>query len=179
MVARVAAGDHAAFEALYETVATRVLATVRRQLVDLSQSEEVAQEVFLEIWQSAARFQPARGAALSWILTMAARRAIDRIRASQASRDRDRVTGLREQSPPHDEVWEHVAARADRDTLTTALALISPLQREALTITYLDGRTAAEAAALVGASTSAVKTRQRDGLLRLRQLLGADQALSA
>ncbi|HEX5859115.1 MAG TPA: sigma factor, partial [Microbacterium sp.] len=89
LLERVAAGDRAAFSALYDMLSPRAFGLILRVLVDRSQSEEVLQEVFLEVWQSAARFAPNRGQGRSWVLTIAHRRAVDRVRAAQASTDRD------------------------------------------------------------------------------------------
>ena len=82
----VARGDDQAFKRLYDLVAPRVYGLARRVLRDPAQAEEVTQEVYLEIWQTAARYKPERGSAVSWMLTMAHRRAVDRVRASQAAR---------------------------------------------------------------------------------------------
>ena len=96
LLERVAVGDKSAFSDLYDQFAPRVLGLIKRLLIDHAQSEEVAQEVFLEIWQSASRFDAKKGGASTWILTMAHRRAVDRIRASQSSRDRDTKIGIRD-----------------------------------------------------------------------------------
>ena len=87
LLERVATGDQTAFSELYDQLAPRVFGLVKRLLRDHSQSEEVTQEIFLEIWQTATRFDANKGAAVSWILTMAHRRSVDRVRASQSSRD--------------------------------------------------------------------------------------------
>src|ERR1700712_199964 len=93
---RVAQGDRAAFSALYDATASRVFGLVRRLLVDSAQAEEVTQEVYLEIWQTATRCEATRGGAMSWMLTRAHRRAVDRIRSAQPSRDRDTKIGIRD-----------------------------------------------------------------------------------
>ncbi|MBN9172657.1 MAG: RNA polymerase subunit sigma, partial [Microbacterium sp.] len=96
LLLRVADGDRAAFAELYDTLSSRVFGLILRVLVDRSQSEEVLQEVFLELWQSASRFAPNRGQGRTWVLTIAHRRAVDRVRASQASTDRDVRAGFRD-----------------------------------------------------------------------------------
>ena len=83
LLVQIAGGDQAAFAALYDEVSPRVFGLIRRLLVDHAQSEEVTQEVFLEVWQNAARYERSKGGASTWILTMAHRRAVDRIRSSQ------------------------------------------------------------------------------------------------
>ena len=169
LITRVACGDTAAFDELYRLTAPRVLAAIQRKLVDPAQSEEVAQEVFLEVWQNAARFAPDRGQSISWILTMATRRAIDRVRATQASRDRERRAFSQSHEPPRDQVWEHVQVLSEIENMHRLMDHITDLQREAIIITYLEGNSIAEAAGIVGASQTAMKARIRQGMIGLRE----------
>jgi RNA polymerase sigma-70 factor (ECF subfamily) len=173
VVAAVAEGAPGAFARLHGMTQRSVHAAVARILIDPWQSEEVTQEVFLEIWQKAAQFDERRGAALAWIITIARRRAIDRVRSAQAARERDIRDAERRTPPPHDLVWESVQARFDRDIVERGLNRITPLQRAALTSTYLHGRTVAQAARHLGASESAVKARMSDGLSNLRRVIVA------
>src|SRR6187402_3451802 len=120
LLARVAQGDQRAFAALYDEVAPRVFGLVRRLLVDPAQSEEVTQEIFLEIWTNAARYEPNKGGATTWILTMAHRRAVDRIRASQASRDRDVKVGIRDYVAEYDHVETTVEVTIEHERVKRA-----------------------------------------------------------
>ncbi|MBF0671978.1 MAG: ECF RNA polymerase sigma factor SigK [Salinibacterium sp.] len=172
LLARVATGDQAAFAQLYDAVAPRVLGLIRRVLVDPAQSEEVAQEVFLEIWQNAPRYDSAKGAAMTWIMTMAHRRAIDRIRSSQSSRDRDEAIGIRDLAGPVDDVAETVATTLEAERVKVAMARLSELQREAVSLAYYGGLTQTEVAERLQVPLGTVKTRIRDGMLRLRTELG-------
>ena len=167
-----ASGDEAAFARLYDMVAPRVFGLILRVLVDRSQSEEVLQEVFLEIWQSAARFAPNKGQGRSWILTIAHRRAVDRVRSAQASTDRDVRVGLRDLEVPRDGVAEQVEERIEAERVAAALSRLTAAQREAITLAYYGGYSQSEIAALVGAPLGTIKTRMRDGLSRLRTEMG-------
>jgi RNA polymerase sigma-70 factor (ECF subfamily) len=172
LLLRVADGDRAAFAALYDMLSPRAFGLILRVLVDRSQSEEVLQEVFLEIWQSAGRFAPNRGQGRSWVLTIAHRRAVDRVRSAQASTDRDVKAGFRDIGVAHDGVAEEVELRIEGQRVSHALATLPDAQREAITLAYFGGYSQSEIAALVGAPLGTVKTRMRDGLSRLRVEMG-------
>jgi RNA polymerase sigma-70 factor (ECF subfamily) len=172
LLLRVADGDQAAFARLYDMLSPRAFGLILRVLVDRSQSEEVLQEVFLEIWQSAARFAPNKGQGRSWVLTIAHRRAVDRVRSAQASTDRDVRAGFRDMDVAHDGVAEEVELRIEGQRVSEALATLPDPQREAITLAYFGGYSQSEIAALVGAPLGTIKTRMRDGLSRLRVEMG-------
>lgn len=172
MLVRVAAGDQGAFARVYDMLSPRVFGLILRVLVDRSQSEEVLQEVFLEVWQSAARFAPNKGQGRTWVLTIAHRRAVDCVRASQASTDRDVRVGFRDLDVAYDGVAEQAQLRIEGRQVATALKTLPDPQREALTLAYYGGYSQSEIAALVGAPLGTIKTRMRDGLTRLRAEMG-------
>lgn len=172
LLLRVADGDQAAFARLYDMLSPRAFGLILRVLVDRSQSEEVLQEVFLEIWQSAGRFAPNKGQGRSWVLTIAHRRAVDRVRSAQASTDRDVRAGFRDMDVAHDGVAEEVELRIEGQRVSEALATLPDPQREAITLAYFGGYSQSEIAALVGAPLGTIKTRMRDGLSRLRVEMG-------
>lgn len=172
LLGRVASGDQAAFAELYDALSSRVLGLVRSVLIDHAQSEEVAQEVFLEVWQTAPRFDQARGSVSGWIMTMAHRRAIDRVRASQSGRDRDARIGIRDLDTPYDNVAETVETTIENERVQEAMTQLTELQRQALTLAYFGGLTQAEVAAALDVPLGTVKTRLRDGMIRLRDELG-------
>ncbi|MGP3534802.1 ECF RNA polymerase sigma factor SigK [Microbacterium sp. RD1] len=172
LLGKVAEGDRIAFAELYDMLSSRVFGLILRVLVDRSQSEEVLQEVFLEVWQSASRFVPNKGQGRSWLLTIAHRRAVDRVRSSQASSDRDIRAGFRNIEVPRDDVAESVELRLEGKRVVEALATLPEAQREALTLAYYGGYSQSEIAALVGAPLGTIKTRMRDGLTRLRNEMG-------
>lgn len=172
MLGMVARGDQDAFERLYDRIAGSVMGVVRRVLRDPAQSEEVTQEVLTEIWRTAARFDPAKGGANTWVLTMAHRRAIDRVRSAQAATDRDHKVALLDHTPAYDEVTEAVEARLEAEHVRKGLEALTELQREAVRLAFYGGYTQREVSELLGVPLGTVKTRLRDGLIRLRDALG-------
>jgi RNA polymerase sigma-70 factor, ECF subfamily len=169
-LAAVARGDEAAFGVVYDRVAPVVLGTARRILRDPAQSEEVMQEVLLEVWRSAARFDPAAGSAAAWISTLAHRRAVDRVRSEQRAAQREIRAATA--AVAYDEVADAVEASLDRERVRRCLAGLTELQRESVTLAYYGGYTYREVAQLLGVAVGTVKTRMRDGLIRLRDCLG-------
>lgn len=174
LLQRTALGDQAAFAELYDLVAAPVYGLIRRVLRDPAQSEEVAQEVMLEIWKQAPRFSSARGSANAWMLTIAHRRAVDRVRSEESARKRDDRTAA-EAEERHDIVAEEVETRMERERVRRALGSLTELQREAVELAYYGGHTYREVAQLLQAPEGTVKTRLRDGLIRLRDELGVGQ----
>ncbi|MDM7886425.1 MULTISPECIES: ECF RNA polymerase sigma factor SigK [Curtobacterium] len=172
LLARVATGDQPAFSELYDALSGRVLGLVIRLLKDRAQSEEVTQEVFLEVWQQATRFDRSRGTAASWVLTMAHRRAVDRIRASQASHDRDTRIGIRDLEAGFDQVSESVEIRIEHERVSRALGKLTEFQRQAVQLAYYGGYSHSEMAERLGVPIGTVKTRLRDGMIRLRDEMG-------
>ena len=174
LLARVGGGDRAAFAALYDQTAPRLFGLIRRLVVDPAQAEEVTQDVYLEIWQSAARFDVARGSAIAWMFTLAHRRAVDRIRSSQAARDRDLRIGARDLDVPVDSVAEAAETIIEHERVQGALGELSDLQRECVALAYYGGLTQSEIAERLQVPLGTVKTRLRDGMIRLRTRVGGD-----
>ena len=169
---RVARGDTPAFETLYDRVVGTVYGVIRRVLRDPAQSEEVTQEVMVEVWRTATRFDRTRGSASTWIHTMAHRRAIDRVRATQSSHDRDERIGRRDQVAPYDVVVDQVEARLEQEQVRKCLDGLTELQRQSVTLAYYGGYTYREVAEVLDTPLGTVKTRLRDGLIRMRDCLG-------
>lgn len=170
----VARGDQSAFEAVYDQLARPVYGVIRRVLRDRAQSEEVAQEVLLEVWRTASRFDPDAGSAATWVLTIAHRRAIDRVRAEAAAAGREQKSAWTETGSrgPQDEVAEAVEASLDRERVQRCIGGLTDVQRESITLAYYGGYTYRQVAALLGVTLAAIKTRIRDGLIRMRDCLG-------
>jgi RNA polymerase sigma-70 factor, ECF subfamily len=172
LLGRVAQGDRTAFAELYDRSAPRVFGLVKRLLRDHAQSEEVTQEIFLEIWQSAPKYDTSKGSAVAWMLTMAHRRAVDRVRASQASRDRDVRIGIRDHVADYDSVAESVEVRIESERVKEAMKRLTELQRQAVQLAYFGGFSHSEVAEMLRVPIGTVKTRLRDGMIRLRDELG-------
>ncbi|GAA2302700.1 sigma-70 family RNA polymerase sigma factor [Streptomyces hawaiiensis] len=168
----VAGGDQKAFEDLYGLVSGPVFGLVRRVVRDPAQSEEVAQEVLLELWRSATRFDPGRGSAMSWILTLAHRRAVDRVRSARAAGEREQREALRANQTAFDQVTEEVEAGLEREWVRRCLDRLTVLQRQSVTLAYYEGYTYREVAEQLSLPLGTVKTRMRDGLTRMRECLG-------
>ncbi|MBI5090594.1 MAG: ECF RNA polymerase sigma factor SigK [Actinobacteria bacterium] len=173
LLKRSARGDQDAFAQLYDELAPLVYGVVLKVVRDPSQSEEVTQEVFVELWRIATRYDTARGSVRSWAATIAHRRAVDRVRAEQASRKRLERSAADEPGRDHDEVVAAVETNLDQVRVRRALGVLSPLQREAVELAYYGGHTYREVAVLLDVAEGTVKTRIRDGMIRLRDALGA------
>ena len=171
LIAQVARGDHAAFAEVYDRVAAPVFGTVRSVVRDPSLSEEVTQEVFVEVWRAASRFDACKGSPMAWVATIAHRRAVDRVRSEQRATERDRRSAA--SMIAYDDVAETVEDNLDRERVRRCLGALTELQREAVTLAYYGGYTYRQVAGLLGVPAGTVNTRMRDGLIRLRDCLGA------
>ena len=172
LLQRVARGDEDAFERLYDLVAPLVHGVVLGVVRNPALAEEVTQEVLVEAWRTAPRFDPERGSARSWLLTMARRRAVDRVRSVQAAVDRDASVGAREVERDVDVVAEAVEIRLEQQQVRRCLDGLTEVQLEAVSLAFYGGHTHREVAHLLGVPLGTVKTRLRDGLIRLRDCLG-------
>jgi RNA polymerase sigma-70 factor (ECF subfamily) len=170
----VARGDDAAFARLYDLLSPRVFGLARRVLRDPAQAEEMAQEVLVEVWRNASRFDPQRGSGLSWVLTIAHRRTVDRVRSEQSSADRMHKVAAASAQIPYDEVADQVGSRLERQQVRRCLDGLTELQREAITMAYYGGHTYREVSTLLDIALPTVKTRMRDGLIRLRDCLNVE-----
>ena len=172
LLRRTALGDERAFEALYDAFAGRVFGLARRIVRNPSQAEEVAQEVFLEIWRRATRFDAGKGSATSWIMTMTHARSVDRVRSAQASTDRELKVAYASHEIEIDTVVEAVESAFERKAVQKCLTTLTDLQRESVTLAYYSGYTYREVAELLSTPLPTIKTRLRDGMIRLRDCLG-------
>jgi RNA polymerase sigma-70 factor (ECF subfamily) len=174
LLGRSSRGDEAAFAEVYDLTSARVYGLARRVVRDPAQAEEVAQEAYLEIWRQSARYDEARGNPLAWILTIVHRRAVDRVRSAESARERDTRYAIAGDGPDYDVVEEAVTATLETARVRKALTSLTMVQREAITLAYYGGYTHREVSELLDVPLGTVKTRMRDGLIRLRDTLGVE-----
>jgi RNA polymerase sigma-70 factor (ECF subfamily) len=172
LLQRSARGDRDAFASLYDAAAARVHCLALRVVRDPAQAEEVTQEAFLEIWRTASRYDADRGSAVSWLLTIAHRKAVDRVRSAEASSRRESTYHHRNQSVDHDTTADAATASLEARRVRTALGALTDVQREAIELAYFGGYTHTEVATLLDLPVGTAKTRIRDGLIRLRDTIG-------
>ncbi|MFZ1412492.1 MAG: ECF RNA polymerase sigma factor SigK [Micropruina sp.] len=167
-----ASGDETAFEKVYDMTSAKLYGLTCRVLRDRAQAEEVCQEVYLEIWRRSADFDPARGSALAWMLTIAHRRAVDRVRASAAAARRDQTYQDLNVAPLDDLTATAATDSIEATQVREALGALPAIQREAIQLAYFDGLTHTEVAHRLKLPLGTAKTRIRDGLHRLRSAWG-------
>ena len=173
LIERIASGDACAFDELYDRMQRRVLGLAFRVLRDPAQAEEIAQEVFLEVWQLAARFEAAKGTGVAWVLSKAHCKAVDRVRSASARTVRDRDAGLRDLAGAEDGIADIVELRIESERVGRALKALPDTQREVIALAHLAGYTHTEVSEILNIPIGTVKTRIRSGISRLREELAA------
>ena len=164
---RVQAGDQTAFATVYDLMADRVYGVVSRVLRDPAMSEEVAQEVFLEVWRTAGRFDAERGSVSAWILTMSRRRAVDRVRREQSQRDRIADLDAQPRAVADGPV-EQTISTMESVSIHEALRTLPDDQRQVIELSFLEGMSHGDIADLLELPLGTVKGRARGGLKKLR-----------
>jgi len=168
------AGDDDAFAQLYRATSPRVYGVVARVLKCPDQAAEVTQEIYLEVWRQAVRYDCTKGGVMTWMTTIAHRRAVDRVRHVSSTRARDQHYAVNTVETQCDDVWDSVASRVDAAHVRTALARLAPIYQQALGLAYFGGRTQSQIAASLQLPLGTVKTRVRNGLIALRGELLTD-----
>jgi RNA polymerase sigma-70 factor (ECF subfamily) len=172
LLGRAAGGDAAAFEVLYDALSARVHGMVLRVLRDAAQSEEVTQEVFVQVWRDAASFDASRGSVPAWVLTIAHRRAVDRVRSEVAASAREVVYESRSRMTEFDTTAEAAMDRDSAGQVHRAMAVLPAGQRQAIELAYFGGLTHREVSERLSLPLGTAKGRIRDGLTRLRREMG-------
>ena len=170
LLQRIAMGDRKALRELYDRCAPAALALARRILRGAAEAEDVVQDVFVEAWLHASRFDPRRGNAVAWLLAMARSRALDRVRARGVA-ERAGTALVREDARAVALPIEPAQQRQERERIQAALAALPPEQRETLLLAYFEGLSQSEIAARTGEALGTVKTRCRLALEKLSRLL--------
>ena len=164
-------GQEAPFAELYRLTRARVYAAVLRVVRCPELAGEVTQEAYLEIWQQCGRYRQDKGSVVGWMTMIARRRAVDRVRSVTCALALERRWSEHNETLLTLDGWDEVTARLDARQIRHTLTALTTVQREALTMVYLEQRTMAEVARLLGVPLATVKSRCRDGLTRLRALL--------
>lgn len=172
LLEQIAQGDQAAFAEFYRLTSRRVYGMARRVLIDTELSEDTTQEVFLQVWQNASKFNPEAGSPLAWLMTISHRRAVDKVRSSQSSTDREAKYGASSQEIDHDSVSDEVGSRLEAEAVVRCLGTLTDTQQESVRLAYYGGLTYREVAERLNAAVPTIKSRIRDGLIRLKTCLG-------
>jgi RNA polymerase sigma-70 factor (ECF subfamily) len=172
LLARIAGGDQAAFAEFYQLTSRRVFGMARRVLIDPELSEDTTQEVFLQVWQNAAKFNPEAGSPMSWLMTISHRRAVDKVRSAQSATDREAKYGASSQDVDHDSVSAEVDSKLEAEAVVRCLETLTDTQQESVRLAYYGGLTYREVAERLNAAVPTIKSRIRDGLIRLKTCLG-------
>jgi RNA polymerase sigma-70 factor (ECF subfamily) len=171
LLRQVARGDTTAFATVYDLTKTRVYGLVVRVLRDAGYSEETTQEVYLEVWRTAPEYDADKGSALAWLMTIAHRRAVDRVRSEQAGSRRESRYGAATVDPPHDPVADSALAGDERRRVTECLDALTDAQRQSIELAYYEGLTYSEVSQRLAVNLSTIKSRIRDALRGLRNCL--------
>jgi RNA polymerase sigma-70 factor (ECF subfamily) len=171
LLAEVARGSSAAFEELYPLIAGPVYGLALRVLRNPGLAEDVSQDVLVDVWRLAPRFDRSRGSAMTWILTITHRRSVDRVRREQSQVDRTARVAA-EAEPEHDVVVGELERSWDAAVVRRALTTLTRLQREAIELAFYQGYTHDQVSAVLDVPLGTAKTRIRDGLIRLRDAMG-------
>lgn len=174
LLQRIAQQDESAFAEFYALTSRRVYGLARRVLIDPELSEDTTQEVYLQVWNMADRFNAEAGSPLAWLMTLAHRRAVDRVRSEQSSTNREARYGAAMQVKDHDDVVDTVTQRLEAEAVVQCLKTLTPTQQESVRLAYYGGLTYREVAEKLDVAVPTIKSRIRDGLIRLKTCLGVN-----
>jgi RNA polymerase sigma-70 factor, ECF subfamily len=172
LLRRVAHRDVEAFTAFYDDTRARVYGLITRVLRDPGYSEETTQDVYLQVWNNAGNYDPNAGTPLAWLMTLAHRRAVDRVRSEQAASQRESRYGAATVDLPADRVAEAVIHSDERRQVTECLGSLSDAQRESIQLAYYEGLTYSQVSDRLSTNLATIKSRMRDAIRVLRNCLG-------
>ncbi len=176
MMRRVGTGDGDALAEVYDVTAPRAFGLALRVVRSRSLAEDVTQDAYLEIWRKSGSFDPARGTAMGWIMMLVHGKAVSCVRSAQARSNRDaayaREDRHAERTTSQDPTGDQALAASEGMRVRLALAQLSEVQRESIELAYFDSYTCTEIARITHVPLGTAKSRMRDGLIRLRVLMG-------
>lgn len=172
LLRQVARRDAEAFATFYDQTRSRVFGLVSRVLRDPGYSEETMQDIYLQVWRNAGNYDPSAGSPLAWLLTLAHRRAVDRVRSEEAASSRESRYGAATVEPPLDHVSDAVITGDERRQVTDCLDTLTDTQRECIQLAYYDGLTYVQVSERLAANLATIKSRMRDAIRGLRKCLG-------
>jgi RNA polymerase sigma-70 factor, ECF subfamily len=172
LLRQVARRDVDAFAAFYDQTRSRVFGLVTRVLRDPGYSEETTQDVYLQVWRNAENYDPSAGSPMAWLMTLAHRRAVDRVRSEQAASTRESRYGAANAEPPSDHVADTIIRGDERRQVAECLGSLTETQRECIQLAYYDGLTYVQVSERLSANLATVKSRMRDAIRGLRRCLG-------
>ncbi|MFN3008156.1 sigma-70 family RNA polymerase sigma factor [Mycolicibacterium wolinskyi] len=172
LLRRVAQRDVDAFAAFYDHTRSRVFGLVTRVLRDPGYSEETTQDIYLQVWNTAGSYNPAAGSPLAWLMTLAHRRAVDRVRSEQAASQRESRYGAANVETPADHVADSVITLDEQRRVSDCLDSLTAAQRECIHLAYYDGLTYSQVSQRLAANLATIKSRMRDAIRGLRNCLG-------
>ena len=167
MLSRVAGGDRDAFGELYQLTSRKLFGVCLRILPEREEAEEVLQDIYLTIWQRAASFDAERGTAMTWLITIARNRALDRLRGKGriATAPIELAVAVADPSPLASASLE---AKQERRRLVDCLDALDAGDARLIRSSFLEGSTYSELAMRAGVPLGTVKSRIRRALLKLR-----------
>jgi RNA polymerase sigma-70 factor (ECF subfamily) len=171
LIEQVARGNEGAISDLYDETSSRVYGAVLRMLHYPGLAAEVTQEIYLEIWRDASRYDPSKGSVLAWIMTLAHNRSVDRVRTVSMESVRERYAALKGDRVL-DRAGDQIGSGPEAELARAALRSLTEIQRQVVTLTYFDGFSQSEVAQILGLPLATVTARIRDGLIGLRNALG-------
>ena len=172
LMQRSSRGDEGAFAELYDATSARAYGLALRVVRNPAHAEEVVQEAYLDAWRTSSRFDPARGSAIGWLLTIVHRKAVDRVRSAEAATARDATYHRESSSVQHDSTLEAAHASLEAQRVRSAVSGLTEVQREAVELAFFGGYTHTQVATMLDVPVGTAKTRIRDGLIRLRDAMG-------
>lgn len=171
LLRRIASGDGDALTRIFDLHSPVALGLLVRILGSRAEAEEVLQEVFLQVWMQAGRYEEPRSTPRGWILMLARSRALDRLRRRESSRRREEVVAVDEGAAVHPVGTERLEAVEQRSRVGAALGLLSPEQRHCIELAFFEGLTHTQIAERLKAPLGTVKSRILLGMNKLRQAL--------